>query len=133
MRASYYAQAFHDLALSGKIGEETLVKQFVATVAANGHKHLLLQIVRSLERIMRREAKKETIEVFSTKELSQSEVGALLKNEPFKHALSAKHKKVLGKTDDTLVGGVVVRTSREKVDTSHKRALMDLYQSLVSG
>lgn len=132
MRASHYAQAFHDLATASKMEEGVLARQFVATVAQNGHTHLLRKILRSIERMVRREEKQYTIEVTSAKELSQEEVGALLKKEPFKHALSSAHKKVLRKTDETLIGGSVVRTSTTKVDGSSKRALLDLYQSLIS-
>src|SRR3989344_3566837 len=132
MRATHYAQAFHDLALYGKIGEETLVKQFIATVRANGHAHLLQQIVRSLERILSREEKQNTIEVSSATALSEGEVSAFLKQEPFKYALSSGHKKVVRKTDETLIGGTFLRTSTKKIDASHKHALLDLYQTLIT-
>ena len=130
MRASLYAQAFHELVASKKIGEETLVKQFVATVAANGHAHLLPKIVRSLGEIERKEEKKETIEVASAKELSTGDVTELLKREPFKHALSPLHKKVVRKTDPTLVGGTIVRTGALRIDASYKRSLLELYRHI---
>ncbi|MDO8520637.1 MAG: F0F1 ATP synthase subunit delta [bacterium] len=132
MRASHYAQAFHDLVFARTIEEGTLVKQFVATVKENGHAHLFRKILRSLERIMRREEKQSTIEVTSAAALSKEEVGTLLKKEPWKHVLSSGHKKVVRKTDETLIGGMVLRTSTAKIDASHKRALLDLYQSLTS-
>ena len=128
MRASHYAQAFHELTLTPKMEEGALVKQFVATVAENGHAHLLPKIVRSLERIHRREEKRETIEVTSSKELSPGEVSELLKHEPFKHALSPSHKKVVRKVDETLVGGTLVRTGALRIDASYKRALLELYR-----
>ncbi|HEY9585329.1 MAG TPA: F0F1 ATP synthase subunit delta [Candidatus Paceibacterota bacterium] len=128
MRASSYAQAFHELTTSRKIEEGALVKQFVAIVAGNGHAHLLPKIVRSLERTLRREEKKETIEVTSAKELSTGDVTELLKREPFKHALSPLHKKVVRKTDPTLVGGTIVRTGALRIDASYKRSLLELYR-----
>ena len=133
MRASYYAQAFHELAAAQKIDAGKLVKQFVETVAGNGHAHLLPKIVRSLERIEKREEKKETIEVTSAKELSTARVAELLKKDPFKRALSSTHKKVVRKIDETLVGGEVVRTGSLKIDASHKRSLIELYQHITQG
>jgi F0F1-type ATP synthase delta subunit len=132
MRASSYAQALHELTVAGIEDDGKLVKQFVATVERNGHAHLLPQIVRGLERIERREEKKATIEVSSATALSPEKVAQLLKRDPFKHALSATHKKVVRKVDATLVGGAVVRTGSQKIDASHKRALIELYQSLIS-
>lgn len=132
MRAIYYAQAFYELATAEKREDSKLVEHFVATVARNGHAHLLPQIMRSLEQILRREEKKATIEVVSAKEMTPVQVGTLLKQDLFKHALSPLHKKVLRKTDETLVGGTVVRTGALRIDASYKRALLELYQSLIS-
>lgn len=132
MRAAHYAKALQELTAAGKISEGMLMKQFVSTVAQNGHAHLFPKIVRSLERIERREEKKATIEVTSAMELTAEKVAALLKQEPFKQAIAPGHKKVIRKIDETLVGGTVVRTGTLKIDASHKHALLDLYQSLIS-
>ena len=132
MQARHYAQALYDLSASREMEEGKLVKQFVRTVQANGHAHLIPKILRSFERLQTREERKQTIEVQSARILSQEEGHKLLKREPFKQAISASHKKVIRKTDDTLVGGAVVRAGGVRVDASHKRALVDLYQSLIS-
>ncbi len=131
MRARYYAQALYDLALTEKGDEAKLIRQFVETVAGNGHAHMLPKILKSYERIAEKEARKSTIEVTSAVPLSEENVLKLLKKEPFKNALTASHKKVVRKTDDTLVGGVVVRTGRVRIDASYKRMLLDLYQNAI--
>jgi F0F1-type ATP synthase delta subunit len=131
MRASYYAQALYDLALTEKGGEEKLIRQFVETVAGNGHAHMLPKILKSYERIANKEARKSTIEVTSAAPLSEENVLLLLKKEPFKNVLTVSHKKVVRKTDDTLVGGVVVRTGAMRIDASYKRMLLDLYQETI--
>lgn len=131
MRASYYAQALYDLTHTQKGDEEKLVHQFVATVAGNGHAHMLPKILKSYERISTKQEKKSTIEVTGAVPLTEDEVLLLLKKEPFKNALTAAHKKVVRKTDSTLVGGVVVRTGKLRIDASHKRMLVDLYQETV--
>lgn len=131
MRASYYAQALFDLAQTAEGGEEKLIRQFVETVAQNGHAHMLPKILKAYERIAEKETRKSTIEVTSAVPLSEAHVLQLLKKEPFKNALSASHKKVIRKTDDTLVGGVVVRTGKVRIDASYKRMLLDLYQETI--
>lgn len=132
MRAIHYAQALYELSLAKKPDEQKLLSQFTETVAANGHTHLLPKIVRCYERIVLREARNSTIEVTSAKTLSEEAVLALLKKDPFKNVLTAAHKKVIRKTDDTLVGGVVVRTGAMRIDASYKRVLLDLYQSSIT-
>lgn len=132
MRASHYAQALQELTNSKNVDERKLVEQFVETVRANGHAHLLSKIFKSFQKIREREERRQTITVTGAKALSQEEVVKLLKKELFKHALSPSHKKVARKTDETLVGGVMIRAGDVRVDASHKRGLLDFYQSLIS-
>lgn len=134
MRASTYAQALWELSEDPKHGKDNdLVRNFLATVERKGHAHLFPKIARSLERISKRQAQRETIEVASAEALSEPEVATLLKSEPYKHAVGPKHRKVVRRVDPTLIGGAVVRTSSARIDGSHKRALLELYQSLISG
>lgn len=133
MRASYYAKAFLELSVAQTVEERRLVKQFVATVTQNGHTYLFSKIVRSLERILRREEKKKTIEVTSAGDLSVERSLKLLKTAPFKEMLSLRgDEKIIRKRDETIIGGTIVRTGSIKIDASHKRALLELYQSLIS-
>jgi F0F1-type ATP synthase delta subunit len=131
MRAEYYAQALWELESAGKV-DKNMLTHFVGTVKKNGHAHLLPKISRALENITEKAEKRQTIEVISGDDLSEGAVATLLKNEPFKHALTPKHKKVLRKKDESLIGGTVVRTSDTRIDNSYKRALLDLYQSLIT-
>ena len=132
MRGKYYAQALHEVLLTTSHSEETLLKHFIETVRANGHAYLFPKIVRAYESIIAKEVKASTIVVVSAKPLTDEKVVALLKKEPFKNALSMSHKKVSRMTDDNIIGGVVVRTGTTRIDASHKRALLDIYQSLIS-
>ena len=131
MRASWYAKAFFDLANSKTMGEEQLINHFTKTVTENGHAFMFPQILRSLKRIQEREEQKTTIEITSVAPISENEIGTILKHRYFKHAVSPFHKRVIRKTDETLVGGTVVRTGTLRVDTSYKRALLDLYTNVV--
>ena len=132
MRGKYYALALHEVLKTSPTKEETLLKHFIETVRANGHAYLFPKIIRAFEGIIAKEVKASTIVVTSAKPLTDEKVLAILKKEPFKNALSLSHKKVARKTDDGIIGGVVVRTGTTRIDASHKRALLDIYQSLIS-
>jgi F-type H+-transporting ATPase subunit delta len=132
MRAIHYAKALYDLTQTEKSGGEKLLTHFVGTVAQNGHAHLLPKILKSYERLVKKDSRTSVIEVASAHVLTEEEVTQLLKKEPFKNLLTASHKSVVRKTDKTLVGGAVVRTGTMRVDASYKRLLLDLYQSLIT-
>ena len=132
MRGKYYALALHEVLRTSSTKEETLLQHFIETVRANGHAYLFPKIIRALEGIIAKEIQASTIVVTSAKPLADEKVLALLKKEPFKNALSTSHKKVARKTDDGIIGGVIVRTGTTRIDASHKRALLDIYQSLIS-
>lgn len=130
MRASYYAKALRAIRVEGAIPEDKLIEHFLSTLAQNGHTHMLPKILRSYARTEAKEASQSTIEVTSAKSMTEAEVQSLLKKDPFRNVLTASHKKVVRKTDATLVGGVVVRTGTTRYDASYKRMLLELYQSL---
>ncbi len=132
MKASYYAKALREIETSGKIPEAKLVDHFLGILTQNGHAHMLPKILRSYQRIRSKEETQSTIEVTSAESLSEHDVQALLKKAPFSNVLTASHKKVIRKTDPTLVGGVVVRSGTTRYDASYKRMLLELYQSLIS-
>ena len=132
MRASYYAKALREIEVSGKIPEEKLVDHFLGILTQNGHTHMLPKILRSYERMRSKEEAQSTIEVISAAPMTEHEVQSLLKKDPFRNALTASHKKVIRKTDATLVGGVVVRSGTTRHDASYKRMLLELYQSLTT-
>lgn len=130
MRASWYAQALYEVLLSHKGDENKLLGNFRETVVRNGHAHMLPKIIRSFERIEAKKQKEARIEVTSATALSEKEVSELLKKSPFKNALSISHRSVVRKVDETITGGVVVRTSTMRIDASHKRMLLDLYKKI---
>lgn len=132
MRASHYAQALYDLSRDHVMSEEELCRKFFETLVQNGHAHTLPKILKSYERIAKKEARKSTIEVTGATSMSEESVALTLKQAPFKNLLTSTHKKVIRKTDDTLIGGVVVRTNTRVVDASDKRMLLNLYQSITS-
>lgn len=132
MRASSYAQALHGALLEHPEHEEKILSQFVETVGRNGHSHLFPRIVKHFARIIGKTEQETTIEVISAKEMTEGEVVALLKKEPFKLALTARHKKVIRKVDDQIIGGVIVHAGTTRIDASHKQALLQIYHNFTA-
>lgn len=132
MRASSYAKALHEALLAHPHMEEKLLKQCAETVVANGHAYLFSRIIKSFARIVAKEEQATTIEVVSATPLTQEEVVALLKQEPFKHALSTRHRRVVRKTDSTIIGGTIVRTETTRIDASFKKSLQHIYQNFTN-
>ncbi len=131
MRAIHYAHALHEALAEHPEHTEKLLKHFVETVVANSHTHLFPKIIKSYARIAAKDEKAGTIEVTSAVPLSEPEVLALLKKEPFSHAIHAAHKRVVRKTDPTITGGVVVRSGTVRIDASYKQMLRELYSNMI--
>lgn len=132
MRASWYAKALFALTEEKVLSEEKIAAHFIGTVSANGHAHMLPKILRSYERLVSKQEKKETIEVVTATALSQEDVGKLLRKEPWSSILSPQHKRVERKIDPTVIGGVLARTSSARIDMTHKNMLMQIYQNMTS-
>ena len=131
MRAVHYAEALYSVITDHPKDEEKLIGNFVETLKANGHTHFLPRIIRSILRYHARDEKARTISITSAKELSEKDTQEILRKEPFKNLLSASHRRVERIVDDSVIGGVIVRAKAVRVDTSYKRALIELYQSLI--
>ena len=134
MRASHYALALYQVASEqkGSTDDGALVKKFVEVVEKNGHTYLLPRILKSFQSRQSREVGRTVIHVSSAVSILEKHVQELLKKEPYSRMLSEKHRKVIRHVDDTLIGGVVVRTGTQQVDASYKRALTDIYKSLTA-
>jgi F0F1-type ATP synthase delta subunit len=132
MRARDYAQAFIELKQQTSLSEQELLKRFVTIVHQNGHRTLLPRIVRQIEKGVERAKREETILMTSAHEMTEAETATLLKQEPFRNILGAKHKKVERKVDKNIIGGHILKTSSRKVDTSYKQALTNLYQHITN-
>lgn len=130
MRASHYAHALDELLKENPKKESELLERLLQIVHENGHNHMLKKILRSFTRLHEQSAKKNTIEVISDKPISETDVQKILKKEPFKKILTAEHKHVKRSVDDSIIGGIIVRTGGERIDTSYKRALIELYQHI---
>jgi F-type H+-transporting ATPase subunit delta len=132
MRASTYAKALREVLRSRTHDEDVLVEHFVATVRANGHEYLLPSIVKAFGRLAEKEVRNETIEVTSAHPLSEDDVVGVLKRPEYRDLLTASHRRVARKVDESIVGGVVVRAGSRRVDGSYKRALLDIYQEFTN-
>lgn len=131
MRAKDYAKAFVQLHASQNIDEKTLLKNFVATVHANGHRALLPKIVRHVAKMSSQKEKSETVVVTSPSAMDENAVAHLLRQVPYRDILDTKHKTVVRKTDESLIGGHIVRSASRMIDTSYKRMLINLYEQII--
>ncbi len=132
MRASHYAHALFESLKDHPQKQDEIFKNFFGTLKINGHQHLIQKILRSFERRNAKEEARTTITITSAHDLSDTEVQNLLKREPYKNLLTAKHKKVLKTVDETLITGSVVRSKGTRADGSGKRLLWDFYQSFIT-
>lgn len=132
MRAFHYARALEDLLKEEPKNEEEILRNFFETIEKNGHEHLLKKILRSFTRINQRNLKQSTIEVVTAKPIAETEVQKILKQSPFNKILTTSHKRVARTIDESIVGGIIVRTGSERVDQSYKRALTELYQHITN-
>jgi F-type H+-transporting ATPase subunit delta len=130
MRAFHYARALESLYKDDPSKENEVVERLLAVMHENGHDHLLKKVLRSFQKLHERDRKKSTIEIVSATPIAEGEVVKLLKKEPFSKILSTKHRHVTRSVDDSIVGGVVVKTGSERVDASFKRSLIDLYEHI---
>jgi ATP synthase F1 delta subunit len=130
MRAAHYAHALEELLKESPAKETELVERLFTVIKENGHEHLLKKVLRSFTRLHERDLKKSTIEVITATPLPESEVVKLLKKAPFSKILTADHRHVSRKVDDSIVGGAIVRTGSQRIDQSYKRALIELYQHI---
>lgn len=132
MRARHYAQAIKSLldAAPSDAVKERVLSHAAQTLVANGHRALAPKVARILERMLANEKKERTIVVTSAVPLTETAVASLLKESPHVTLLSGEHKFVERGVDPSLIGGTVVRTRGMRVDTSEKRALLDLYHYL---
>lgn len=132
MRASHYAHALQSLMRAKPQEQDSILEHFFEVIKKNDHEHLLKKIVRSFARLHERELKQSTIEVVTVSAIHENEVQQILKKTPFSKILTTSHKRVDRKVDDSIVGGVIVRTGSQRVDASYKRALTELYQHITN-
>lgn len=130
MRARDYAEAFVDCLDRPESDHQSLIERLISVAEQNGHRNLLPKIVRVTEKILRGRERGETIIVTGATEVTDQEVTQLLKQSPYKDIVEQKHKRVIRKKDDSLIGGYVIRTKSKQIDTSYKRKLLNLYQSI---
>jgi F0F1-type ATP synthase delta subunit len=132
MRASYYARALFDALREHPQSEEKLLTQFVETMRANGHAHMIPRAVRILAKLIKRDVQRGTITITTATPLLDSAVTAMLKCDPWKSVLKATHTHVTRTVDPSIIGGTIVRTSARRIDGSFKRTLTDLYLEFTS-
>ena len=109
---------------------EGVLTRFVALVQARGHKRLLPKIVTAFERDM--DARKRMNETNVT--VADAGVIKAGADEIAEHAraIGVPPEALLFVVDDTLITGYRMRTRDAIIDASGKRALLELYRTMVA-
>ncbi len=128
MTTKEYAQALY--AISKEYPRETLGKDFVAYLSAQGRLALLPNILRAVEKIEAQELRAKTCLVIGADEKSS--------HEGMKHAKEfitllgedSAEWSIRSSTDPSLIGGYIIRTPERELNMSDKHGLYRLYEKL---
>lgn len=129
MHATHYAQALFE-ATRGKddAGEAKAVENFIALLTSHGHTKLLPRITEEFVRIAKRRHTTTncTVRVARRADLERYK-NAIAKDTETLQATSLRQEALV---DDTLIGGYEVRAQGMRIDRTHKRALITLFETL---
>ncbi len=123
-----YIKAVIDKLLSGE-NTETVIAGLKSALAKKGHSRLLGSILRGALRELEHDvvAKAPQIIVAKNDEAIISKAKAALADLSQSESLAP-----VVKTDESLIGGFVVKSGGKQVDASYKRALLEMYRKVVS-
>ncbi len=132
MKASWYAEALYE-ALKDKNEKEasTVSARFFEGIKARGHTGLLKLIPSELEKIEKREYSKNItylITATSSSNAKWSHAYYHYEKEGIVPQNSVRHDVV----DKTIIGGFQIRGKNILIDSSYKKALVDLYQNIIN-
>lgn len=131
MKAQQYAEALYRAAHSNHTTDAgTLVDRLVTIVRERGHLRLLPAITREYEML---------VTMRSTSDEAHVRVARTTDNDTH-HARIARDLATLGApeqpvrvvVDETVIGGYSVEANGTRIDRTYKRALLELYSSLIS-
>ena len=132
MKALWYAEALYE-ALKGKNEKEAGVvsAHFHASIKVRGHAGLLKLIPAELSRIAERERAKNEVYLVTATASSHAK---------WSHAYDHYEKEGIvpvnsvrrDVVDETIIGGFQIRGKNILIDSSYKKALVDLYQKITT-
>ena len=126
MNAETYAEALEKALINTNEQERNeRIARFLSIIKRRGHSGLLPRIVHVLERKHGHQDLRTIATVARERDVHSvdAEVRALAEQ------LAGSHE-VQYVTDDTLIGGYVLRTPNNLADRSYKRALLDVYRKV---
>ena len=125
---SVYAQGLFELLKDGK-DLDSLLRSLSDTLEKRGHTKLYVGILKELITTLEESDKKATAKVIVARESDLTTFNAQIQ----KVLESAENPRNISETvDDTLIGGYVVKTRNEIIDASQKRALLSLYENIIT-
>ncbi len=126
-----YAEAYYRAAAHKDPAEqEVLATKLCSILAERRHTHLLPRIVRELESFVRRRDTAQGAVVYVAQVADATRHAARIENDLREIGSSSAALEV--RTDDTMIGGYDVRANGVRIDHSHKRALLELYGTLIT-
>lgn len=131
MKAHEYAEALYEVSLNKSDEEVTAVlTRFQTLLEERGHTNLLKTILRELEKIERRRSTSTETLVRVAKEEDATRFSENITRDI--HTLGGEDVRTRIVIDETLIGGYEVRAKGQRIDRSHKRSLLTLYNNLIT-
>ena len=130
MNADTYATALYQV-LDGveHHTHDQLLKRFVDVVKSRRHERLFPAIVRAFERKIMRAQQGHVAHITFAHATDANDVDGLLQKDL--RELGAQDASRIMTQDSTLIGGYVITARGQRVDASYKRALVEMYHSLI--
>lgn len=122
----HYANALL-AAISGrtKIQSAKLLKNFFALIERRGHQRLLRGVARELSRASDNIRRRSTLHIASTKKLTRTNTASFKRKYP---ELFKGITDVTFSVEPKIVGGTVLKSFKERLDLSYRRALLEMYK-----
>jgi F0F1-type ATP synthase delta subunit len=130
MKAIQYAEALYRAIRHTSTSEEAdrVIASLVRLLAAQGHTRLLAKIIVAYEKIVRRHGSAAGAQV----RVRTTEAVAYYKDRMTAdlHALNADGMPVQVHIDPTCIGGYEVRAHGQRIDRTHKRTLIRMFETI---
>lgn len=130
MNADTYATALYQaLDNTEHHTHDQLLKRFIDVVTSRRHERLLPAIVRAFERKIARAQQGQVAHITFAHSADANNMDGLLQKDL--RELGAQDASRTTTEDPTLIGGYVITARGQRLDASYKRALLEMYHSLI--
>lgn len=128
MKPHLYAQALIESTLEHPERLSLYMKNLEKKLSAEGKKDVLKSVAKEVVKLLEKKRREETVVLTVAHEKDLSTARKILSQSK---DFSSKGKNVVEQVNPALVGGTRIETGSIRIDGSYKRALLNLYDSLV--